>query len=777
MAEIASTTLRPVTPEPKTSPAVPSHVSRKMRYLGAATVIGAPLVAVVSYLLLTGLSPYEIGATAKMLIVALNAVLLLLLIAAIVYELVHVRHQRGGATTGSRLHWQIIGWFGLLAVVPAIAVAIVAFVTLERGLDYWFSTDTRTIVETSGEVADAYLREHAKVLRGDLIAMSVDLDRAKSTYDSDPSRFARIVRTQAALRGLPAAFLLDAQGQVLMQNLREPDLRIFMPSRLAIEQAGQGAPVLIAPGATDQLGALIELPSFTKTYLYVARKMDPQVASYRRLTIKNARTYRLLESEASAVQSTFPATYGLLTLIMVLAAAWVGIVFATWLVAPIRRLMLAAKQVSGGNLGVRVQVAQTGSDLDNLGLAFNAMTEDLARQRNKLLAANEQIDQRRRFTEAVLGAVSAGVLSVAPSGTIMLANARICNILGVRKEELEGVDIAIAIPDFATLVQRGSLAWRAPAQVNFKRKTQDRILTVRVTDEPAGRRQDEHGFVVTVDDITDLVAAQRTSAWADVARRIAHEIKNPLTPIQLSAERLKRRYSKHIEDRRDVFDNCTDTIIRQVQDIGRMVDEFSSFARMPKAHLAPEDIVELLRQNVFMMRVGYPDIGFVLSSRLDAHEPLVATLDRRLIAQALTNVLKNAVESIRQRHGHDLPPGEIHIDLRADKSLITIDIEDNGIGLPSQNRERLLEPYMTTREKGTGLGLAIVNRIMEEHGGRIILLDRTEEKPEPAQDSHRRSGQGVEQSGGAHVQLTISRALSTLQDDQENSPLNVSQQL
>ncbi len=696
--------------------------ARAMRRLGIVTVIAAPVIAVVSYLLLTGLSSVEITRGTVLATIIVNGVMLMLLISTIIFELTRVRSERGETTSGSRLHWRIIGWFGLLAVIPALAVAVVAFVALDRRLDYWFSSKTRAIIETSGEVAEAYVTEHAKILRGDLIAMSLDLDRARSTYEINPGQFGQYLRTQATLRGLPAAFLLDDSGQVLIESLNEPGLQVFMPTRLAITRGGGGAPVIIAPGTTDQIGALIKLPDFDNAYLYIARKMDSQVVAYRRLILENAKEYSALEQQSSFVQNAFAVTYALLTLIMLLAAIWVGVVFADWLAAPIRRLMWAARQVSGGNLDVRVPEAQVGDDLGDLARAFNTMTEDLGYQRNELLAASAQIDQRRRFMEAVLTSVSAGVLGVDHDGTIILANTSICDILGRRRRDLEGADIVAAIPELAPLVQPGSSAWRAPAQVNFRRGDEDRILTVRLTDESG--RDVRHRFVVTVDDITGLVAAQRTSAWADVARRIAHEIKNPLTPIQLSAERLKRRYGKDIGDGREVFDKCTDTIIRQVQDIGRMVDEFSSFARMPKAQMARDDILDVIRQSIFMMRVGYPDIDFRLSRRIEAQQPMMAVFDRRLIAQALTNLLKNATESIRRCTEAKTEKGCIEVDLYEDNGRIVIDVLDNGVGLPKKNRKRLLEPYMTTREKGTGLGLAIVNRIMEEHGGTVELDDR-----------------------------------------------------
>ena len=412
--------------------------------------------------------------------------------------------------------------------------------------------------------------------------------------------------------------------------------------------------------------------------------------------------------------------YTVIALIVLLSAVWIGLNFANRLVAPLRRLIDASNLVSTGNLYVQVPVRRGEGDLSQLGESFNKMTQELRTQRDDLMRARDQIDSRRRFTEAVLAGASAGVIGVDSEGRISILNRSAEKLIGQSAADASGRDLTEVMPELEPLFAeaRTGMHRLVQGQITISRNMRDRNLSVRVTTEQSA---DEHGgYVVTLDDITDLVTAQRTSAWADIARRIAHEIKNPLTPIQLSAERLKRKYSKVITEDKAVFEQCTDTIVRQVDDIKRMVDEFSRFARMPKPVIEAEDVADTARQVVFLQRVGNPDIDIEIETE---HEKMPAKFDRRLISQALTNLVKNATEAIAAVPPEQLGRGRIRVSVARDGHDIVIDVIDNGTGLPKENRNRLLEPYVTTREKGTGLGLAIVGRIMEEHGGKMELLD------------------------------------------------------
>jgi two-component system nitrogen regulation sensor histidine kinase NtrY len=398
--------------------------------------------------------------------------------------------------------------------------------------------------------------------------------------------------------------------------------------------------------------------------------------------------------------------------------------FANRLVAPIRRLIGAANVVSTGNLHVRVPIRQSEGDLAQLGETFNRMTQELRSQRDDIVRARDLIDSRRRFTEAVLAGASAGVIGVDGDGCVSILNRSAEKLIGRTEPEALGRPLTEVFPELADFMAAVRSGARTQDQVTITRNGRERNLSVRITSEQSG--ESGHGNVVTLDDITELVAAQRTAAWADVARRIAHEIKNPLTPIQLSAERLRRKYGNMIGEDRAIFEQCTDTIVRQVDDIRRMVDEFSRFARMPKPVIAAEDVADTVRQAVFLMRVGNSEIEIDANI---ADDPMPARFDRRLMSQALTNLIKNATEAIAAVPPADLGKGSIRVFAEREGGDIVIDVVDNGIGLPKENRSRLLEPYVTTREKGTGLGLAIVGRIVEDHGGSIELRDAADKIP------------------------------------------------
>ncbi|HRE22374.1 MAG TPA: ATP-binding protein, partial [Rhabdaerophilum sp.] len=457
--------------------------------------------------------------------------------------------------------------------------------------------------------------------------------------------------------------------------------------------------------------------SFGKdSFLMVARSIDPRMLEFPVIARSGILQYQILEQRRKATQLGIVLVFALLTLIGLLASVLLGLGFADKLVDPIRRLMQATDQVSAGNLYVQVPLAKIGSDLGQLGATFNNMTSVLREQHDSLSEANALIDRRRRFMEAVLSSVPAGVIGLDVAGQVSLINPMARQILGLGDQDIHDRHYTDVLPEIAGAIEdaRAAAPRLTQTEIMLRRRGMERTLSVRITADSTG------GHVITLDDITDLVTAQRTSAWADVARRIAHEIKNPLTPIQLSAERIRRKFGKVITEDRPVFDQCTDTIIRQVEDIKRMVDEFSSFARMPKPQPKDEDLTATLREVAFLMRVGNPAIA--IEDTLSDH-PVMARYDRRLIAQAVQNLIKNACEAIAESPAGEAEAGRIDISLKEQGDTLVVDIRDNGKGFPKEDRQRLLEPYMTTRDGGTGLGLPIVAKIFEDHGGRIELLD------------------------------------------------------
>lgn len=691
---------------------------------GIALVTGAFISALVSFAILLGLTPIEPVDRVVLGAVVVNLVFVLGLLTLVFLEIRMLLRARRRRKAAAKLHIRIVALFGIVAIVPAILVAIVASITLDVGLDRWFSLRTKSIVNSSLSVAQAYVLENARFLQGQTVSMANDLDNARSLYSLDRVGFNQFMTRQAVGRGLLGAFLVRQDGSVILQA----DIRTERPlpavPEQALKDAVKGQPTLIPPGVTNLVGALIPLQQINGTLLYTVRVVDPEVMRSMRLMEDATQEYQTLEQGRASLQLAFGILYLGFALIVLLAAIWTAIAVADRLVRPIRVLIGASEDVAGGNLDVSVPVHASDGDVGSLAQTFNNMIVQIRTQRDEILSAKDQIDDRRRFTEAVLSGVSAGVVGIDHVGLVTIANRSAREILSDGEGNIIGQKFSEVAPEFETAMAESAMRPRtdARAQVTLKRAGKERTLNVKVT------REETHdgleSFVVTLDDITDLVIAQRSTAWADVARRIAHEIKNPLTPIQLSAERIRRRYGRQIaDDDRAVFDQCTDTIIRQVEDIGRMVDEFSSFARMPKPSKLNTDLRDILKDAIFLREVSRNDIEFV---REFPETPMPGEFDPRMLGQAFGNLIKNATEAIDAVSSDEPRNGKkilIRASMTADGREYVIDIIDNGRGLPGENRHRLLEPYMTMRDKGTGLGLAIVKKIVEDHDGSIQLRD------------------------------------------------------
>ncbi|MBI2719770.1 MAG: PAS domain-containing sensor histidine kinase [Rhizobiales bacterium] len=704
-----------------------NRLSERLRRLTGWAGFGLVVMGVVSgvgtFAIMTGLTPITPTPESVRLLLIGNGAVILLMALTVLGQLSLLLAEKRKGTAGAGLHLRLVLLFSAIAVVPAILVAVFASVTLNRGLDAWFSERTRAIVDSAVNVAEAYLRDTAETTRGDVAAISADLTQQKPMFDSDRAGFVRRVARHAALRGLAGVFVFDPKAyRIDVQITANNKVEFRPPAEDAMQRADGGDLVVMppAPGG-NVVRALIKLQTFPSEYLYVYRAINPSVIDQLEKTREAKIEYDRLMSTRLGVQLTFALMYGVVGFIFLLAAIWAGLWYSDRLVAPIVRLLDAARRVSHGELAAKVEVIEGPNDLQNLSRTFNLMTGHIKKQRDELVATNETLDTRRRFTEAMLAGVSAGVIGIDPGGEISLVNRSALNLLGKSESDLIGRSVAEALPAFGPLYDQATArpSGFAEGQIDVAGHSASRSYFARFTTESAEDKN--HGHVLTFDDITDLVSAQRNSAWADIARRIAHEIKNPLTPIQLSAERLKRKYGNQITTDKQVFDQCTDTIIRQVGDIGRMVDEFSSFARMPKAVPERHELANVVREATVLQRVSTSDIDIELDVKPGEFE---FPFDRRLVTQAVTNLVKNAREAIegRQQQSHE-PRGRILVEAGLADRHPFIRVTDNGVGLPEENRHRLAEPYMTTREKGTGLGLAIVKRIMEEHGGRLMLED------------------------------------------------------
>ena len=696
------------------------------RWLAPFAVAIALLSAFLTFVVLTGLTPIEPTREVVYSFLLINAATILLLIGIIVGEVWKVLQARRRGRAAARLHVQIVSLFSVIAVLPAVLVAIVANITIDRGLDRLFSGPTREVIQNSLIVANAYLHEHAQLIRGDILGMANDIAHARPLFDQDRGTFRQLLTQSAASRNLPGAMLIDKDRNILETAQTGIAQAFTTPAPEFLSGVDESEPQIAVFIEANYVAAVIRLRAFNDTFLYVARLLDPRVVAQLRQTQASVAEYAQLESRKLGIQVAFALMFAVIALTILMASVLIGLNFANWLVAPIRRLMSAANIVSTGDLHVQVPVHKSEGDLAQLGETFNKMTQELRTQRDELVSASDLIDSRRRFIEAVLSSASAGIIGVDASGSVGILNRSAEKLIGHAESETLGHPLSEVLPELDDMMKsaREGTQRLVQGQITITRDGHERNLSVRVSAEQTSQSRDS--YIITLDDITELVSAQRTSAWGDVARRIAHEIKNPLTPIQLSAERIRRKFGKVITEDKAIFEQCTDTIVRQVDDIRRMVDEFSRFARMPKPVMEGEDVADTVRQAVFLMRVGHPEIDIQAEIKDD---PIRAQFDRRLISQALTNIIKNATEAIEAVPAEELGKGRIEVVAALDGDDVVIDVIDNGIGLPKVSRARLLEPYVTTREKGTGLGLAIVGRVLEDHGGKIELHDAADIRP------------------------------------------------
>ncbi|MGH7088053.1 MAG: ATP-binding protein [Stellaceae bacterium] len=693
---------------------------RFARKLAIALSAGTALSGLATWAALKGLPPFDTRPHLDALFLLVMLVLVLPLFALVAWRLVQVWADRRHGIAGSRLHVRFVLVFGLLAVIPTVIVAIFSYLLFSFGVQAWFSERVRTALQESLAVAEAYLHEHQQAIRADVISMASDLDRDAALLSVDPNRLNQIVEAQAALRSLNEVLVFDGRGRILARTGLSFALQLQPVPDWALRQARAGNVAILTSDNDDRVRALIRLDGFGDVFLYVGRFVDPTVMSRMARTQRAVAQYQELESDRSTYQIALSMLFFAVGVLLLTGAVWIGLSFASRMARPISRLAAAAERARAGDLSVRVPVGEADDEFSSLSRAFNRMTHQIETQQSELIEANRQLDQRRRFTETVLSGVSAGVIGLDQTGRIHLPNRSASLLLGSDLADRIGAPLAEAVPEMAALLAEAERRPDRLAQTELQVARAAKTLTL-LTRIAAERVEGEvRGYVVTFDDVTELVAAQRKAAWADVARRIAHEIKNPLTPIQLSAERLKRKYLKQIGNDPETFTTCTDTIIRHVGDIGRMVDEFSSFARMPAPVIRQVDAAELLRQAAFLQRTATPDIR--VEVELGAPS-LPLACDSRQVAQALVNLLKNAAESIHGRAG-GAPPGRILVRGGVEGSDIVVMVEDNGRGLPQDGRERLTEPYVTTRTKGTGLGLAIVKKIMEDHHGELALEDR-----------------------------------------------------
>ena len=703
----------------------PLNPSDRAFWTGLIVVVLSIISALASYLILTGLTPITPRNEYVLIALAINGALIIAMFTIIVIQALGLRRAWNERIPGARLHTRIVVLFSVIAALPAILLAVAATTTFSRAIDGNFSARMRAIVDNSYDVAREYVVEHSKIIRTDIVNMVRDIDGAAAELKDDPDAFQKFLIGQAGLRDLQAVHIIDKDGVPAVMAIDDPKLPYIVPSVAIIKQAEAGQVPVVMPNGDYRVAAIAKLEKYPGRYLYVSRGVSPKVIGHLQRTEQNVDEYQELRKRRGGLKFAHGLIYFMISTTSLLAAIWAGMGFAGRFVAPIRRLIAGAQEISRGNLAIALPEKRGEGDLRRLSETFNHMTRELKGQQDALVSTNALLSERRNFIEAVLSGVSAGVIGLDSNQNVTLLSRSAERLIGIASSEAAGKPILDVMPELAEVLSKNEdTGLKAKGQHQIKRQVGDeeRTFAVKITSEKEG--EGDVGSVVTIDDVSELVQAQRTSAWADVARRIAHEIKNPLTPIQLSAERLRNKFGKQVTENRDLFDTLTQTIERQTAAIKSMVDEFASFARMPAPQMADADLRTVVQEPVIMFRETNKDIDFKLELPTG---PVRSRFDQRLILQAITNLVKNATEAIEGFGEAQGRPagyrGEIEVRLVPQTDRILVEVIDNGIGLPKQNRSRLLEPYVTTRSKGTGLGLAIVQKIVEQHGGTLALED------------------------------------------------------
>lgn len=702
-----------------------SHLrSRSWRTkFSVALVILAVIFGVLTYVGLNNHLPFGHNSNVVIWLLNIDLVILLILVSFIARRLVSIWSGRKRKLAGSHLHVRLVYTFSLLAAVPTIIMTVFSAFFFHYGVQAWFSQRVQTAINESQAVAQAYLEEHKQVIRADTLAMAGDLDRYAEMLVMNENALNEFIETQIFTRNLSEAIIADENKRILAKSALSFSLEYELSSQYDLKQAQFGDVVVVMNNSDDRMRAITRLNRFDNAYLVVGRMVDPNVLSHLSSTKSAVEDYSDLQSKFAGIQVTATMIFVLVGLLLLCAAIWFGLILAKQLVKPIGELIAVSDRVRAGDYNARMIEEGNLEEFDYLAKSFNRMTSQINEQQGALIDANRQLDRRRRLTETVLSGVSSGVIGVDGYGIINLANNSAQKLLGSDADKMIGQPITKIIPELepsiAQVKDRAGKLTQVELQISVNER-EKRSFLFRMTLDLIG--ESDTGFIITFDDITELQSAQRKAAWSDVARRIAHEIKNPLTPIQLSAERLKRRYLKQITEDSETFVQCTDTIIRHVEDIGRMVNEFSSFARMPDAVLKEDNLLSYVKDTIILPLQAHRNISFTVQAHLSNY---LSVFDAQQVRQAMTNLVQNAIESIEMRQQAINEKVKGSVDIIVDyhgNDEIFVAVTDNGIGFPeNEDVSKLSDPYITHKPKGTGLGLAIVKKIMEDNGGQLIM--------------------------------------------------------
>lgn len=680
--------------------------------LTLALVALALFMGGLTYATMTARSPLSSDPNSLIMLLNIDLVILLMLIATIARRVVALWNGSRRGVAGSALQVRLVGLFSLLVAFPAIITTIFSVGLFYYGIHGWFDTRVRTAVNESLAVAQAYLNEHQQVIRADIQAMASDLDRQSLLLAGNTKALEKMIDTQSFLRNFSEVIIFDEERRVIAQSSLALSMAFDPIPEDMVQRARNGDVAVETSEGDDRIRAMVRLAGFGgETYLYAGRIVDPQVLNHLDTTRAAVRQYQELAAKSGRIQMTITVLYVVVVLLLMTIAIWFGLTLARRMVEPIGAVITASERLRAGDMTARVGETKGLEEFVTLGRAFNRMTQEIERQRNELIEANKRLDYRRRFTETVLGGVSTGIMGVDEQGVITLANPAAGRLLGTANDKLIGQKLDVVLP--------GTIADQTRTGEHevdvLRRDGARRRFIVRASTELIG--ETGQGTIIAFDDISDLISAQKTAAWADVARRIAHEIKNPLTPIQLSAERIKRKYLDHMPNDadRDVLEKCTDTIVRHVEDIKAMVNAFSGFAKMPEPIMSNVDLLPLVKEVMSLHTAAHGDVDLKL---IEDGGSWTVIADAQLIRQALTNLVQNAIDAAAEnKHPR------IALTLARKDNGVWLGVLDNGPGIPVAQREAVLEPYVTTKAKGTGLGLAIVKKIIEDHGGYLSMND------------------------------------------------------
>ena len=646
---------------------------------------------------------------------AIGLIVLSILVAYQINKII-IQHNKNNA--GSELHWRIAILFGGISILPSIFLATFGYFIVDYSFKGWFSERISTAVNESVKVAEDYLNEHTRSVRGSILEMVNDINREAPKLVSNPNSLDNYLSTQAAIRNLSEAILVNSSKMVLARSQFAFSIALNDLDDQVFKQAQDGDLIILRTDSNNKIRGLVKINRLVDVYLYAGRFLESSVLDAIDRTKLASDQYQFLNIESTNLQISFGALFFLVALFLLLLALWVGLVLANSIIKPLSSVISVANIARSGNLDVRVESNLGIEEISRLGLSFNKMLDEISKNKKELIAANFQINQRREFTEMILSGVSSGVIGLDSKGRVNLPNTKSLQLLNISEKKFYGKQFVKLFPEFANLfskIQNGKLN-SIEGQIQIKVNEEIRTFLSRISTEIIEGKIS--GYVITFDDITELLSAQKKAAWSDIAQRIAHEIRNPLTPLQLSVERIYDKFKPKGLDELKSFNRYLETIQRQVDDIKNLVNEFSSFARMPKVNLYPGDINKVIKTQLSLFKISNQNIKWTYINRLPKDFKIM--IDAQQLRQGLTNIFQNSVDSIHESASNK--EGIVNISTELKKDIFLLTIEDNGPGFP-KNRESLTNPYVTLRENGTGLGLSIVSRIIEEHNGKLLLED------------------------------------------------------